>query len=90
MILKEKEIKKLVQYPRPDLRRNFQSLNGPWHLKLLKSEKKAKRFIKKFKKKIPLVTQNWETITVPYCIESEASGINKRISSTHGIYLKKL
>ena len=58
----------LQEYPRPQLvRDSYINLNGRWDFKISKSEEFPKSYD--------------EVITVPYCVESYLSGINKTISS---------
>ncbi|PKL40665.1 MAG: hypothetical protein CVV44_03415 [Spirochaetae bacterium HGW-Spirochaetae-1] len=86
MILNEKDIVKLLQFPRPDMRRNFQSLDGTWKIYFAKSRSRAKKIIREWKDKETINTSSWENIRVPFCIESEASGIGRRMDRVHALY----
>ena len=86
MILTREQIAGLLEYPRPDFRRDFISLDGQWKIMFYRSSKKARAALDSYIKTGAMDTRGWDSIEVPFCIESAASGIKKRFSRVHAVY----
>ncbi len=85
MLFGDKVVRKLISFPRPDFRRPYVSLDGRWDLYLSKGRRKWKRELDALFGRRPL-SGDWRPVRVPFCLESEASGVRWDGSPVHFIY----
>jgi len=88
MIFDERKIKHILSYPRPDMRREYKSLDGLWKINLAESREAARKMLNEYCRDGDLETEGWQDILVPYCIESRASGIGCRLKKVFAVYYR--
>lgn len=80
MLFSDAQISNLLSFPRPDFRRVYQLLDGKWRLMRCSSISNAQRVI---------ATNDFSDaaeVTVPFCLESAASGNKHSSTSWHVLY----